>query len=398
MYAVRNIRLCTKDCLCLYVCPTGATDTETGQIDFSKCTGCGMCANACPSGAISMVPKEYPKQQEKEDLVINKLRKLSESKTQQEKAAREEAQNTNDPIKKQLFTAVAESNRLMAEDLIRESGYMIPQSGNVHKLLKEFLKNPPKDFPVEEVEKLLTLIKPNEKIENESEKNMEVNNMEKWQCSICKYIHEGPLPEGFVCPICHQPASVFVKMEEEKEEKAKNKYAGTKTEKNLADAFAGESQARNKYTYFAEVAKREGYEQIAELFLKTARNEQEHARLWFAELGHIGTTAENLKAAAAGENYEWTDMYDRFAKDAEEEGFPELAERFRRVGAIEKAHEERYLALLNNVEMQKVFEKSEETMWECRVCGHLVIGKKAPEVCPVCKYSQSYFEVRKENY
>ena len=138
MYAVRNIRLCTKDCLCLYVCPTGATDTETGQIDFSKCTGCGMCANACPSGAISMVPKEYPKQQEKEDLVINKLRKLSESKTQQEKAAREEAQNTNDPIKKQLFTAVAESNRLMAEDLIRESGYMIPQSGNVHKLLKEF--------------------------------------------------------------------------------------------------------------------------------------------------------------------------------------------------------------------------------------------------------------------
>ena len=173
---------------------------------------------------------------------------------------------------------------------------------------------------------------------------------------------------------------------------------GTKTEKNLQAAFAGESQARNKYTYFANVASREGYDQLAEIFLKTARNEQEHARVWFEELGNIGTTAENLKAAAEGENYEWTDMYDRMAKEADEEGFHDLAERFRKVGAIEKAHEERYLALLNNVEMQKVFEKAEETMWECRICGHLVIGKKAPEVCPVCKYSQSFFEVRKENY
>lgn len=220
--------------------------------------------------------------------------------------------------------------------------------------------------------------------------------MEKWKCSICGYIHEGALPEDFVCPICRQPASAFVK--EEAGEKSGNKYAGTKTEKNLEEAFSGESQARNKYTFFAAVAQREGYEQLAELFLKTARNEQEHAQMWFEALGGIGNTAANLLAAAEGENYEWTDMYDRMAKEAEEEGFPEMAEKFRRVGEIEKAHEERYRKLLQNVEMQQVFEKSGETMWECRVCGHLVIGKKAPEVCPVCNYSQSYFEVRKENY
>ena len=154
----------------------------------------------------------------------------------------------------------------------------------------------------------------------------------------------------------------------------------------------------NKYTYFANIAQKEGYDQIADLFLKTARNEQEHARIWFEELGGLGDTAKNLLAAAEGENYEWTDMYERFAKDAEEEGFKELAARFRRVAAIEKAHEERYRALLKNVEMQQVFEKGEETMWECRVCGHLVMGKKAPKVCPVCKMEQSYFEVRAENY
>ena len=173
---------------------------------------------------------------------------------------------------------------------------------------------------------------------------------------------------------------------------------GTKTEKNLMTAFAGESQARNKYTYFASVAKKEGYEQIADIFLKTAENEKEHAKMWFKALGELGTTAENLAAAAAGENYEWTDMYDKFAKEAEEEGFKVLAYQFRAVAAIEKAHEERYRALLNNVEMQKVFEKGEETMWECRNCGHLVMGKKAPAVCPVCAHPQSYFEVRKENY
>ena len=173
---------------------------------------------------------------------------------------------------------------------------------------------------------------------------------------------------------------------------------GTKTEKNLMTAFAGESQARNKYTYFASVAKKEGYEQIAEIFLKTAENEKEHAKLWFKELGELGDTAANLAAAAAGENYEWTDMYATFAKEAEEEGFTALAARFRGVAAIEKTHEERYRALLSNVEMQKVFEKSEMTMWECRNCGHLVMGKKAPEVCPVCLHAKRYFEVRKENY
>ena len=222
-----------------------------------------------------------------------------------------------------------------------------------------------------------------------------MGNMKKYRCTVCGYIHEGELTEDFKCPLCKQPASKFELIEEAK---AENKYAGTKTEKNLEDAFAGESMARNKYTYFANIAMQEGYDQLAEIFLKTARNEQEHARLWFQELGHLGDTAANLKMAAEGENYEWTDMYDRMAKEADEEGFPELAEKFRKVGAIEKAHEERYLALLKNVEMQQVFEKSEEIMWECRVCGHLVIGKKAPEACPVCGFSQSFFEARKENY
>ena len=177
-----------------------------------------------------------------------------------------------------------------------------------------------------------------------------------------------------------------------------NKYAGTQTEKNLEAAFAGESMARNKYTYFASKAKKEGFEQIAALFLKTADNEKEHAKLWFKELNGIGDTAENLQHAAEGENYEWTDMYDGFAKDAEAEGFTELAAQFRAVAAIEKAHEERYRKLLSNVEMQTVFEKGEMTMWECRNCGHLVMGNKAPQVCPVCVHPQSFFEVRKENY
>ena len=177
-----------------------------------------------------------------------------------------------------------------------------------------------------------------------------------------------------------------------------NKYAGTKTEKNLLEAFAGESQARNKYTYFASVAKKAGYEQIAALFLKTAENEKEHAKLWFKALGGLGDTEENLKAAAEGENYEWTDMYERMAKEAEEEGFPELAAQFRGVGEIEKHHEERYRKLLQNVKEKKVFEKSGVTVWECRNCGHIVVGTKAPDVCPVCNHPQSYFEVHEENY
>lgn len=177
-----------------------------------------------------------------------------------------------------------------------------------------------------------------------------------------------------------------------------NKYQGTQTEKNLLEAFAGESQARNKYTYFASVAKKQGFEQIAELFLKTAENEKEHAKLWFKELNGIGDTAENLLAAAEGENYEWTDMYEDFAKTAQEEGFPELAARFRMVGAIEKHHEERYRALLHNVETAEVFAKSEIKIWECRNCGHIIVGKNAPNVCPVCMHPQSYFEVHADNY
>lgn len=177
-----------------------------------------------------------------------------------------------------------------------------------------------------------------------------------------------------------------------------NKYKGTKTEKNLETAFAGESQARNKYTYFASVAKKEGFEQISALFLKTADNEKEHAKMWLKELQGIGNTAENLAEASNGENYEWTDMYEEFAKTAEAEGFKELAEKFRMVGAIEKHHEERYRALLKNVEAKKVFEKSEVKVWECRNCGHITVGTKVPEVCPVCAHPQSYFEVHAENY
>ena len=179
---------------------------------------------------------------------------------------------------------------------------------------------------------------------------------------------------------------------------SETKYAGTQTEKNLRAAFSGESEARNKYTFFASVAKKQGFEQIAALFLKTAENEKEHAKLWFRELNGIGTTAENLLSAANGENYEWTDMYEGFAKTAEEEGFPELAQRFRLVGAVEKHHEERYRALLRNVEMGEVFAKSEVKVWECRNCGHIVVGMTAPDICPVCSHPQSYFEIHAENY
>ena len=211
-------------------------------------------------------------------------------------------------------------------------------------------------------------------------------------CTKCGYVYDGPeAPEE--CPICHYK-NVFV----EQDAKKGSKYAGTKTEKNLQNAFAGESQARNKYTYFASVAKKAGYEQIAELFLKTADNEKEHAKMWFKELNGLGDTSENLQSAAEGENYEWTDMYDQMAKDAEAEGFPELAAKFRGVAAIEKRHEERYRKLLQNVKAKEVFEKSGVTVWECRNCGHIVVGTKAPELCPVCNHPQSYFEVHNDNF
>ena len=349
MVAVRNIDLCSKDCLCLYVCPNGATDTENSIIDVDKCTGCGMCANACPSKAISMVPVEYPAQQKKKKEVVNTLNKLSKSKVEQEKIAKQIANNTDKPGFKKLMTAISKSNRLMAEDIIRESGYMLPQSSNANKILNEIKNNAKfENIPSKEIEKLLNKIKVNDK--------------------------------------------------EEKENDNMNKYQGTQTEKNLMEAFAGESQARNKYTYFSSVAKKEGYEQMAALFLKTAENEKEHAKMWFKELNGIGSTEENLKAAADGENYEWTDMYENFAKTAEEEGFPELAFKFRMVGTIEKHHEERYRALLKNIEMKEGFEKSEVKIWECRNCGHIIVGTKAPEMCPVCSHPKSYFEINAENY
>lgn len=223
--------------------------------------------------------------------------------------------------------------------------------------------------------------------------------MMKWKCLICGYIYEGEeLPSDFVCPICKQGADKFVKIEDTPGDRAKNPYAGTKSEKNLLEAFAGESMARNKYTYFAKVAQEAGFEQIAALFLQTAENEKEHAQLWFKALDELGDTAANLLHAAEGENHEWTDMYVRMAKEADAEGFYELAEQFRGVAAIEKRHEERYRALLHNVEAQQVFAKSEVRIWECRKCGHIVVGTKAPEVCPICKNPQAYFEIHTINY
>ena len=214
--------------------------------------------------------------------------------------------------------------------------------------------------------------------------------MKIYKCKVCGEVFTVKDGEEAVCPRCKQKG--------DKLELLANKYVGTKTEQNLATAFAGESQARNKYTYFASQAKKEGFEQISALFLKTADNEKEHAKLWFKELGGIGDTAANLEAAANGENFEWTDMYAEFAKTADEEGFHDLAEKFRGVAAIEKHHEERYRALLNNVKVKEVFAKSTVKVWECRNCGHIVVGEKAPEICPVCAHPQAYFEINVENY
>ena len=220
--------------------------------------------------------------------------------------------------------------------------------------------------------------------------------MDKFKCKVCGYVHEGELTSDFTCPICKQPAKAFEKIESAKS--GASKYAGTETEKNLETAFAGESMARNKYTFYSLIAKNQGFEQIADLFLKTAENERSHAYMWYKELNGLGDTSENLLHAAEGENYEWTDMYDKFAKTAEREGFPELAARFRYVAEVEKRHEARYRELLRNVENSTVFAKPEKTVWECRNCGHIHEGTEAPGVCPACDFSKSFFEVHAKNY
>lgn len=390
MHAVRNIRLCTKDCLCLYVCPTGATDTETGQIDAAKCiSGCHACVDACPSHAISLVPDRFPPQQEKTDAICTALRALAESKVKQEQIAAAVEATAEGAADRRLAQALRMSTRLMAEDLLREAGFMLPQSENVRELLLSLLKDAPTDFPRTAAEKLLALY-------TKKDMDQEEKVMEKYRCTVCGYIHEGPLPEGYHCPRCGQPASVFVPVDEKTA--GGGKYVGTRTEKNLMEAFSGESQARNKYTYFAQIAQREGYDQIAGIFINTARNEQEHARLWYEALGNLSGTAENLRHAAEGENYEWTDMYAGFAKTAKEEGFDHIAYLFDAVGKIEKEHEERFLALLNNVKTESVFKKEEEIVWICLNCGHIHVGKDAPTVCPVCDHPQAYFAMRTQNY
>ena len=270
----------------------------------------------------------------------------------------------------------------------------------IETLYKEFLKEPNSELAVELLHTLYT-DRSGDLNKINKEKNMKSIKLLKYKCKICGKEFEVEEGEEAICPVCFEKGSaleVIGSRVVEITEGKTSKYEGTETEKNLHTAFSGESEARNKYTFFANVARNEGFEQIADLFIKTAENEREHAKLWFRELGGLNNTAQNLLSAAEGENYEWTDMYDRFAKTADKEGFPELAKKFRDVGAIEKLHEERYRALLHNVETAKVFEKSAIKMWECKNCGHVVIGTKAPNYCEVCGYAQSFFEIKSDNY
>jgi len=346
-YAVRNPRLCTKSCLCLFVCPTGATNHESGQIDRTKCIdGCRKCVDICPEHAISLMQETFPEPPKKKSEVCSAMGKLSASKTEQEAACEAIARNNNDPAMRQLASALAKSIHISTEDLVRESGYLIPTCKPALDLLQSLVENPPDvEFPLEKAKELIHIL--------ENEKQQENTIME---------------------------------------------FKDSKTAANLAYAFAGESQARNKYTYFASAARKEGYEQIAAIFEATANNEKEHAKLWFKALNGIGSTLDNLKAAAAGEHEEWTEMYKNFAEEAKKEGYDDIARLFERVAAIEKRHEERYRKLAANIEHEEVWVKVGERRWECRNCGHIYIGEKAPEVCPVCKHPKAFFEIEAENY
>ena len=397
LLAVRNLRLCTKDCLCLYVCPVGATDTENSIIDKEKCLGCGVCAAACPSGAISMVPLQYPPQQPKSQAVLAASYALAKNKAEEEQLARQLAAAESKDGLSRLLRAFSRSLRLINEDLLRESGYMLPQSGNTHALLAAWAVEPPSpDFPLEAVQKLLAMLPNNEEQKKEQKKEQkEEAKMKKYRCLVCGHVFQVAADVEPVCPVCKATGAQLEQLEEST---STSKYAGTQTEKNLQAAFAGESQARNKYTYFSAVAQDEGYEQMASLFLKTAENERAHAKMWLQELEGIGDTAANLLHAAEGENYEWTEMYEGFAQTAEEEGFAQLAAKFRLVAAVEKHHEERYRALLHNLQDAAVFAKAGAKTWECRNCGHLVTAASAPQICPVCGYPQSFFELNCENY